>query len=254
MISRGCQWQVQDEQPLSPASDSKVSEDEEVDTPISSTETVTDGYPHFDSFHIPDQLSKEALLEKIFIVCQSDQDSEFNTYHTVWDLFRDQSSRWSVLAENHVETIRNAICTFLEVALEALTDSSSYNAILVDVVNPAMDKAEADALHILGQILAPSGQVAPSWFKSKLIRSIEQNELQKKVEDVSQAMRQLSNNHESADFDKKILSKVLLMTNEADHQPDFGSISLDDIICYLEIFYQVCINSTSAPRPHPLFA
>lgn len=111
-----------------------------------------------------ERISRKEFIEKIELLSQSIGGQKFGSAtnnHTIGVLFREQSSKWATIAEKHVKRVSEIVKSFVDRSFSILADVSSLNAIINDVVDPAMEEKTNQAKRKRAEIPTPYTKLPP---------------------------------------------------------------------------------------------
>lgn len=107
---------------------------------------------------VPQSIPRTVFLNKVTEILKTSRGREllgiFNPL-IVSDLFHEQSMPWERLIQNYLKTVWEATRTFLELATSHLTDNSTTNALLREVLNPLIEQRYRDITNKLVELLLP---------------------------------------------------------------------------------------------------
>ncbi|KAG9229438.1 P-loop containing nucleoside triphosphate hydrolase protein [Amylocarpus encephaloides] len=204
-----------------------------------------DNYPGSDQFASAEEVDREDFIRKIEMVSQATTGRELSgvfNYHTIGELFREQSAKWTTLAEHHVQTVWRAVKLFLEAAFDSLADNKTSIAILTEVVDPLMESKNAEAKIKLHEILVPHTRYHPISYNNKLAKSMNEakyrRELTRVRKEVVSLKGQSTNDKDTAEEDLKKRNTQTRILREP-----VGSFEFSEIICCMNAYYDISMNT-----------
>ncbi|EHK99810.1 hypothetical protein M7I_4305 [Glarea lozoyensis 74030] len=210
-------------------------------SPNKTNQTPFNVYPGIDQFAASEKITREEFMLKIEHLSSATRGRELSgafNHNTIGELFREQSQRWTKLAEHHVETVWNAVKFFLEAAFEALADPRTLNAIMIDIVDPMMADKRIQARKKLEEILVPHTKLHPISYNSKLLKSVHDAKFKRELERIQQEASLLIQASKSRNLSEEDLESIV--QDSANYTQDdlgdkFGS---SDILDYTNAYYE----------------
>jgi GTP-binding protein EngB required for normal cell division len=217
-------------------------------SPDKTSQTPFSVYPGIDQFTASENITREEFMLKIKHLSSATRGRELSgafNHNTIGELFREQSQRWTKLAEHHVETVWNAVRFFLEAAFEALADPRTLNAIMIDIVDPMMADKKNQARQKLEEILVPHTKLHPISYNSKLLKSVHDAKYKRELERIQQEAALLIQASKSRTLSEDDLASIVQQsTNHV--QDGFGDkFGSSDILDYTDAYYEVRIIHSS---------
>ncbi|EPE32891.1 dynamin GTPase, putative [Glarea lozoyensis ATCC 20868] len=215
-------------------------------SPNKTNQTPFNVYPGIDQFAASEKITREEFMLKIEHLSSATRGRELSgafNHNTIGELFREQSQRWTKLAEHHVETVWNAVKFFLEAAFEALADPRTLNAIMIDIVDPMMADKRIQARKKLEEILVPHTKLHPISYNSKLLKSVHDAKFKRELERIQQEASLLIQASKSRNLSEEDLESIV--QDSANYTQDdlgdkFGS---SDILDYTNAYYEISLNT-----------
>lgn len=133
----------------------------------------TDSCSHGEGHQNVEMISRNEFIEKIEMLSRSTREqglgSAVNNY-IIGIFFRIQSTKWPRIAQEHIESVLDAVKSFLEQSFASLADGRILNAILLDVVDPVMEEMTVQAKKKLIEVLTPYTKLQPISYNREFIR------------------------------------------------------------------------------------
>lgn len=161
-------------------------------------------------------MSRNELIQKIDQLSRSTRGRDFGSAannHTIGVLFCEQSFKWAKLSERHIDAVSDAVKSFVEQSFSSLAGGRSLNAILLEVVDPAMEKMTLQAKEKLVEVLTPYTKLQPISYNRHFLRIMEEARAQgnfgsSEILECLSAYYEVSHNHKC-----RRLSKLLTETD-----------------------------------------
>ena len=102
----------------------------------------------------------------------------------VGDVFHEQSKPWEGIAQKHLQSTFNAVKTFLELTLTHLTDETTMDNLLREVLDPAMSQKMVKVQEKLRELIAQNQSGHPITYNhyfTETIQKVRQEQMEKQV-------------------------------------------------------------------------
>ncbi|OCK79772.1 hypothetical protein K432DRAFT_299085 [Lepidopterella palustris CBS 459.81] len=113
----------------------------------------------------PELISRTKFLEKVVsrlaYINRGCELSGTPNVQLITSLFHEQSMPWEEIATLHLESVWEAVETFLETVLNHLTDERTYNGLIYYVVDPIMESRRKEVKNKLQELLTPYKHYEP---------------------------------------------------------------------------------------------
>ncbi|KAI9824767.1 MAG: hypothetical protein M1832_001595 [Thelocarpon impressellum] len=133
---------------------------------------------------LPERITREDLVTDIRGLLRRSRGRELPGMFSpsiVGDLFCDQSSSWKELARQHLKASWDAARTFLDLVLSHLTDETTTESLLREVIDPLMETRSKNLDEKLEELLAPYQKGHPITYNHYFTETI-QNVRRRRVE------------------------------------------------------------------------
>lgn len=161
----------------------------------------------------------------------------------VSDLFCEQSKPWETLARQHLRDTWNAARVFLKLTVSHLTDDTTSEALLQEIIDPLMDEKLGRLNQKLDELLVPSPRGHPITYNNyfiETIRNVRQKRLEKEIERrlntfLGRAINPAQQNYNIATSQISSLVSKLSLGDEA----DMDKSACSEILDCMEAYYKV---------------
>ncbi|KAI9698322.1 MAG: hypothetical protein M1820_007484 [Bogoriella megaspora] len=163
---------------------------------------------------------------------------------TIEQLFREQSSRWKDFAIRHIENVHGAVVKFVEECFQSLTEGRTYNAILCDVVDPALQARYKCAMEKLDEIITPYDRRHPISYHNSLLRHVKEARANRRNSQLNASLQKVS---ESAAIppDRNELQTQLAKAIDSTSIDSLGNDQFEcsQILDHVEAYYEVALGT-----------
>jgi GTPase SAR1 family protein len=247
MHSRGSQWKVMDDSDDASATSDPDGSTISANKALEDMSSGLDDYPGIHLFDESESVTREYLLRKTEALSERTRGRELSgvfNHDTIGEIFREQSQKWTRLAQHHVKTVWLAVKHFLEMAFEALADPRTFNAIMLDIIDPAMDVKKTQAEMKLEEILVPHTKLHPISYNSTLLRTMKElkykRELAKAKSEADELM-QSSKTKTFSEADMENIINIFLDSTSSTRVEPSDIFGCSDILDYMNAYYEVLI-------------
>ncbi|KAF2869556.1 P-loop containing nucleoside triphosphate hydrolase protein [Massariosphaeria phaeospora] len=139
-----------------------------------SSETTSGGLDGHVPIRIPrSKFLKEQVGPQVRESRQSGLPSLVNTW-VIGEVFRDQSTPWEAIAQRHLDWVFDAVMSYVELALEKLVDPQTYGLLLVELIEPELERRKVLLDAKLAELLVPFQQLEPITYDPSFISDIKE--------------------------------------------------------------------------------
>jgi hypothetical protein len=127
-------------------------------------------------------------------------------------------------------------------AFEALADPRTFNAIMLDIIDPAMDEKKSQAETKLEEILVPHTKLHPISYNSTLLRSMKEVKYKRELAKVKSEAAVLMEASKVKVFSEQDLQNICASSMSSTRGDSVDTFGCSDILDYMNAYYEVCIT------------
>lgn len=161
----------------------------------------------------------------------------------VGDLFCEQSRPWEALARQHLQDTWDAARVFLELIASYLTDDTSAEALLREIVEPLMDEKLERLSQKLEELLEPYRRGHPITYNhyfTETIQDVRQKRLEKDIERRLNTFIGQKDNLVTGQINVKNIQKSgLVLALSTRNEADMDKYACSEILDCMEAYYKV---------------
>ncbi|EEP77740.1 predicted protein [Uncinocarpus reesii 1704] len=139
------------------------------------TTIVEDGVQP-EPFALPPQITRTDFIKEVCELMKQNRARELpGTFNplVIGDLFFEHASRWDQIVQNYAEKILKATREFLKVALAYCSDDATQQALMVEIIGPAMEKCANRLNDKIAEILWPYTKSHPITYNHYFIENLQ---------------------------------------------------------------------------------
>ncbi len=161
----------------------------------------------------------------------------------IGDLFREQSKPWEQLARQHLRNVWQAARSFLDLLISHLADEPTSEALLDQVIDPAMDQNLRNMNQKLDEILRPYQAGHPITYNHYFTETIQKVREKRHEEEIARKMKRFLGHKEDATVDnvsvKSMRMPSLLSALASRTEGDMDRYACSEILDCMEAYYKV---------------
>lgn len=171
----------------------------------------------------------------------------------VGDIFYEQSKPWEGIAQGHLQSTSNAVKTFLELTLAHLTDDTTVDNLLREVVDPIMTQKVKHVDEKLQELMAQNKRGHPITYNhyfTETIQKVRQERMEKEVMGRLQnllgrnAMKSIEKGDTLDDLNAGgVKVSSLLSALSPSNETEMDRYACSEILICMEAYYKVGITS-----------
>lgn len=161
----------------------------------------------------------------------------------IGDLFREQSKPWEQLARQHLRNVWQAARSFLDLLISHLADEPTSEALLGQVIDPAMDQTLRIMNQKLDEILRPYQAGHPITYNHYFTETIQKVREKRHEEEIARKLKRFLGHKEDATVDnvsvKSMRIPSLLSALGSRTEGDMDRYACSEILDCMEAYYKV---------------
>jgi len=161
----------------------------------------------------------------------------------IGDLFREQSKPWEQLARQHLRNVWQAARSFLDLLISHLADEPTSEALLDQVIDPAMDQNLRNMNQKLDEILRPYQAGHPITYNHYFTETIQKVREKRHEEEIARKLKRFLGHKEDATVDnvsvKSMRIPSLLSALASRTEGDMDRYACSEILDCMEAYYKV---------------
>lgn len=161
----------------------------------------------------------------------------------VGDLFFEQADPWEKLAERHLRKVWNATRAFLEMVVSHLTDETTAEVILDEVVAPEMESRWTDLEAKLQELITPYQKEHPITYNHYFTETIQNMRHRRMEEEVSRRLSTLYGVKQITSLEelpaRKVKTTSLVTALSRRNETDMDRYASSEILDCMMAFYKV---------------
>jgi GTP-binding protein EngB required for normal cell division len=168
----------------------------------------------------------------------------------VADLFLEQSAPWEGITRAHLDRAWKATKEFLSLAVTHVADSATSNALVQEVIGPALNGVKGVLNKRVDEMLIPHQKSHPITYNSYFTETLEKVRKERRMKEFTAILNNLEcsvNESSYQHLDGPRLLQDLMERSES----DINDFACSEALDCMEAYYKVSCPPFASPFPHP---
>lgn len=167
----------------------------------------------------------------------------------IGDLFYQQASPWEQIVKEYANKIIEATRRFLEMLLVHCSDDTTRQALLVDIIEPAIETCTGRLNMKMEEILQPHQRGHPITYNHYFTETIQKMREERNRKEILDATAKFHQNSKSNDFFNNFDRRELVAALTKRTELDMDRYAASEAIFYMEAYYKVGALTPQPTRP-----
>ncbi|WEW59424.1 hypothetical protein PRK78_004896 [Emydomyces testavorans] len=208
--------------------------------------TIVDNDTTVNRHAFPPQVKRTDFIDEVRDLMKRSKGRELpGTFNPliIGDLFYQQASPWEHIVQNYTGKVLEATKQFLKLALAYCSDDTTQQALLMEIIGPAMETYAEQLTTKIHEILQPHKKGHPITYNHYFTENIQKIRQEKNRRDMANNLRSFFNLETTNGCIDPLFEPDKLvdaLTQETEY--DMDRYAASEAICYMEAYYRVAMK------------